>query len=98
MFDSYDRFASPSVMSKELGWEPLIERSAKVKSITAYKTLNQLIDNPGERFSQSNIYHTRNQTTLQVLYCHTEICKCSYFPSAAKLWNIVLVYIREKLH
>ena len=33
----YDRFASESLMIKELGWEPLIEIRAKAKAITMYE-------------------------------------------------------------
>ncbi len=53
--NNFNRFASPSAMIKELGWEPLIERRAKTKAIIAYKIINQLIDIPRERFIQSNL-------------------------------------------
>ena len=94
--NNYDRFASPSAMIKELGWEPLIERRAKAKAITTYKIINQLIDIPRERFIQSNLTCTRSQSTLLIPFCRTNIYKFSYFPSAAKLWNTVPVYIRDQ--
>ena len=49
----YDRFASESLMIKELGWEPLIERRAKAKAMTAYKfSISSLTFNVKGSFSQ----------------------------------------------
>ena len=75
VYNSYDRFTSPSVMIEELGWELLIERRAKSKAIRTYKILNQLMDIPQEKFSQSNINNTRSETALYVPYCRTDIYK-----------------------
>ena len=72
-------------MIEDRGWEPLTERRAKAKAITAFKILKKPIDIPRERFRQYIINYTRSQTTLLVPYCHTNIYEYSYFQNAAKV-------------
>ena len=70
MYHKYDRFANPSVMIKELVWEPLIERRVMAKTITAYEILNKLITFHEEGsiplVQQLSRYLTATQTSIRI--------------------------------
>ena len=62
----YRKSESPSEMIKDLGWEPLVERCAKLKAAMMFKIQNNIVDIPKDNFTEVGTHNRRSQAVVLV--------------------------------
>ena len=77
----------PSEMIKELGWESLAERRAKLKAAMMFKIQNNIVDIPKDFFTEVGTHNRRSQAVVFVPAARVNCYRYSFVPTVAKIWN-----------
>jgi len=86
----HSRYSSVTEMLKKLAWIPLVERRAKSKAVMLYRITKQQVAIKPNEFLTPSTASSRGHTNKFLLpYARTHVYKCSFFPSAIRIWNTI---------
>ena len=83
----YHNTSSPSEMFKELQWESLEQRRAKLRLINMFKITQGLLQVTSPYLVRSSSTLLSHSLNFQRPYCSTNYLKSSYFPRTIAQWN-----------
>ena len=91
----YHNTSSPTEMINQLGWETLQQRRAKIRLVTMYKIINNLVEIPHDQYllpsTSSYQYQSLN---FQRPFTPTNYVKYSFFPRTIAQWNSLPLEIK----